>query len=214
VSDVLPDVGNALDMKTEKYEAAATIGEHLPPGAIVTGHSLGGGEAKTAAAVASHATNGQPVQPVVCIGFNPAPVSSNVLAEHGVDEKHPDSINIQVINKQDPLNRDVYGGLIHAADGKAIEGRESKNEVVVLAGGQGSAAWVSGHGIASLADPNHPDQLVADLKIDGNPLDKAVADRFSAAEQAAKNAPGVTQQLEQAAPAQPLKQQLTPEYSH
>jgi hypothetical protein len=213
-ADVLPDIGNALDMKTEKYEAAATIGEHMPPGAIVTGHSLGGGEAKTAAAVASHATGGHAAQPVVCIGFNPAPVSSNVLAEHGVDEKHPDSINIQVINKQDPLNRDVYGGLIHAADGRAIEGRESKNEVVVLAGGQGSAAWVSGHGIASLADPDHPDRLVADLKIDGNPIDKAAADRFSAAELAAKNAPGVTQQLEQAAPAQSLKQQLTPEYSH
>jgi hypothetical protein len=56
--------------------------------------------------------------------------------------------------------------------------------------------------------------LVADLKIDGNPIDKAAADRFSAAELAAKNAPGVTQQLEQAAPAQSLKQQLTPEYSH
>jgi hypothetical protein len=213
-ADVLPDVGNALDMKTEKYEAAATIGAHLPSGAIVTGHSLGGGEAKTAAAVASHATDGHAAQPVVCIGFNPAPVSSNVLAEHGVDEKHTDSINIQVINAHDGLNRFVYGGLTKAVDGKVIESRESKNEVVVVANGQGNAAWVTGHGIASLADPNAPDKLVADLKIDGSPIDKAAADRFSAAEQAAANAPGVTKQLEQAAPAQTLKQQLTPEYSH
>jgi lipase (class 3) len=189
--DIAPDVGNAVGVKTEKYLAAAEVGEDFKgKGYVMTGHSLGGGLAKTAAAVASHGKAGEP-EPAQCVavGFNPAPIGTRVLAQHGIDANKPlESETITVVNRNDILNRVVEGGKLHIGDGgDAIHARENANEVTVVADGAGSVFGVAGHKIAGLADPANPGHLTTKLGVDGTPVEKASFDRYINAQIAAES---------------------------
>jgi len=189
--DIAPDIGNAVGVKTEKYLAAAEVGEDFKgQGYVMTGHSLGGGLAKTAAAVASHAKPGEPAPgQCVAVGFNPAPIGTRVLAQHGIDSNKPlESETITVVNRHDILNRVVEGGKLHIGQGgNAIHSRENATEVTVVADGAGSAFGVAGHKIAALADPANPGHLTTKLGVDGAPVEKASFDRYVNAQIAAES---------------------------
>ena len=198
--DLGPDVGNFLGVKTEKYQAAAQLGElYKNEHVVMTGHSLGGGLAKTAAAVASHGA-----EQTVCVGFNGAPIGTRVLKDHGVDPNHLESETIQVVNRYDALNRYTWGGKTHAYGGNAIADGNA-NEVTVLAEGKGSSAGISGHRLTNLEDPNHPGHLTTQLQVNGSAVDKASFDRFAQAQQALDRPHEVVKAMEHAAPAQQME---------
>jgi hypothetical protein len=147
----------ALGMQSEKYLAAARIGEAFKKEAEVafTGHSLGGGLAKLAAEKASTpGPNEQGVEPKVCVGFNAAPVNPRTYAREGLAEKEHLRIGIHVVNENDALNRFVKGGKTTTIGGEAIGDRERENNsMIVLAKGAGSVAGASGHGNKNLVEP-------------------------------------------------------------
>jgi hypothetical protein len=197
--DVLSDAGNFVGIKTGKYLAAATVGElYRGENVVMTGHSLGGGLAKTAAAVASHSQSEQEKPaPCVAVGFNAAPIGTRVLAEHGVDAKHLESETIAVVNRNDAINRYTWGGKLYAGrGGAAITERGNPDEVLVIADGKGSAWGFSGHSIADLADPKDPTKLTERLSIGENPVQKATFDRFARAREAISDPREVSKTLD------------------
>jgi hypothetical protein len=198
--DLAPDAANFADMYSQKYEVAAELGEaYRNEGVIFTGHSLGGGMSKTAAATASvgRDAHGNNAKPATAIGFDSAPIGkfSRTLLDHNVDPAHLESETIQVINRYDPANR-TPGGLLHYT-GNAMP--SSPNEVVVLAEGKGGyASPLVGHSITSLEDQSFPGRLTTALTVDGSMIDKAVFDRYSSAREAVRDPKEVTPTLQQA----------------
>jgi len=158
-SDVVEDInqgtGAGAAETNPKYNAAAKIGEaYRGRNVVFTGHSLGGGEAQLAAAVASERPTGDPLpRPGVCVTFNSAYPDPNTLREHGVNPSDVKTHLVEVVNTHDPLNRGIYGGKLTAMDGEAIKDREGKNDVVIVATGEGGYAG-QGHKIGSIAGPD------------------------------------------------------------
>jgi len=147
----------ALGMKSEKYLAAARVGEAFKkePEVAFTGHSLGGGLAKLAAEKASTPGPGeQGVDPKVCVGFNAAPVNPKTYEREGLAAKEHLRIGVHVVNENDALNRFVKGGKTTTFGGEALGDREREgNSMIVLAKGAGSVAGASGHGNKNLVEP-------------------------------------------------------------
>lgn len=146
----------ALGMASEKYRAAARIGEAFKndPEVSFTGHSLGGGLAKLAAEKASTPGPGeQGVDPKVCVAFNAAPVGPRTYAREGLAEKEHLRIGIHVVNENDLLNR-IKGGKTTTIGGEAIGDREREgNSMIVLAKGAGSVIGQTGHANKNLIEP-------------------------------------------------------------
>ena len=147
----------ALGMESDKYGAAARIGEAFKndPGVTFTGHSLGGGLAKLAAEKASTPGPGEEgVDSKVCVAFNAAPVNPKTYQREGLATKDHVRTTIHVVNENDALNRFVKGGKTTALGGEAIGEREREgNSMIVLTKGAGSVAGASGHGNKNLVEP-------------------------------------------------------------
>jgi hypothetical protein len=145
----------ALGFESEKYKAAAAIGEAFKKDSEVafTGHSLGGGLAKLAAEKASTPGPGeQGVDPKVCVGFNAAPVAPRTYAREGLAEKEHLRVGIHVVNENDILNR-IKGGKTTTIGGEAIADRERDNSMIVLAKGAGKVMSDTGHANKNLIEP-------------------------------------------------------------
>jgi len=194
-SEALKDWKNnaqqALGMKSEKYLAAARIGEAFKQENDVafTGHSLGGGLAKLAAEKASTPTPGDKgVDPKVCVGFNAAPVNPRTYAREGLAEKEHLRIGIHVVNENDALNRFVKGGKTTALGGEALGEREREgNSMIVLAQGGGTVLGASGHGNKNIVQPGgergdriqfHPLQNGQGQSVDASEYDKFVPSKI------------------------------------
>jgi hypothetical protein len=181
----------ALGMKSEKYLAAARIGEAFKnePEVAFTGHSLGGGLAKLAAEKASTPSPGEKgVDPKVCVGFNAAPVNPKTYEREGLAPKDHQRIGIHVVNENDALNRFVKGGKTTAIGGEAIGEREREgNSMIVLAKGAGSVAGASGHGNKNIVQPGgergdrvqfHPLQDGQGKSVEASEYDKFVPSKL------------------------------------
>jgi hypothetical protein len=181
----------ALGMKSEKYLAAARIGEAFKQDNEVafTGHSLGGGLAKLAAVKASTPQkNEQGVDSKVCVAFNAAPVNPRTYAREGLAEKEHLRTTIHVVNENDALNRAVKGGKTTAFGGEALGERERDgNSMIVLAKGAGSVLGASGHGNKNLVQPGgergdqiqfHPLQNGKGQSVEASEYDKFVPSKL------------------------------------
>jgi hypothetical protein len=181
----------ALGMKSEKYLAAARIGEAFKnePEVAFTGHSLGGGLAKLAAEKASTPGPGeQGVDPKVCVGFNAAPVNPKTYEREGLAPKEHLRIGIHVVNENDALNRMVKGGKTTAFGGEQIGDREREgNSMIVLAKGAGTVLGASGHGNKNIIQPGsergdrvqfHPLQNGQGQSVEASEYDKFVPSKL------------------------------------
>ena len=198
LADWKANVGSSYGVSV-KYDAAAAIGEHYrnDPDIAYTGHSLGGGLAKLAAADASlGASQGSGVTPKTAIVFNAAPVSPAEYYKHGMGMTlgNEDRVTINVVNKNDVLNRTVAGGDLTAYGGAPIKSREHGVEpgkmpgdepgvsMIVLAQGSGSVVGRSGHGLGSFVpqtELNGRPEIFAPLSAsDGRPLQPQDLDSF------------------------------------
>jgi hypothetical protein len=197
-SDWKANLGQGVGAHTVKYDAAAKLGEaYRGEDVVKTGHSLGGGLAKTAAAVASEGPPGAAApNPAVCVVFNAAPVNFKTLSDHGVDTGHIKSETVQVVNRHDPLNRDAPGGKLAFLSGAVLKDRESATDVIVVAEGKGGYDG-GGHRLSSMAGADGK-LTTSLLTSDNNPIEKAHFDALVHAREATANAPDVVKTLENA----------------
>jgi predicted heme/steroid binding protein len=201
-TQTLNDVGQDIDQgegkHSAKYEAAAKIGDDYRGKNVVwAGHSLGGGLAQTAAAVASERPSGDPTpRPAVCVTFNSAHVTDMTMLRSGVDPNNVKSHLVEVVNEHDPLNRAILGGKLHAGSAEVITERTGPNDVVIVASGKGGYSG-SGHLIANM---DGPDGKLTTALHDANNLQvkKAEFDRLMPGRDAIANTQDVVKTLEQA----------------
>jgi len=148
------NIQQGIGLETEKYKAAARIGEAFKgmDDVAFTGHSLGGGLAKLAAEKASTpGQDGQEVNSKVCVAFNAAPVNPLTYRREGLATKDHLRTTIHVVNENDVLNRTLKGGKTTFLGGEMIGERDKpENSMIVLARGAGSVAGASGHGNKNL----------------------------------------------------------------
>ena len=196
--DGVEDIRQGAGLDTAKYDAAAKIGEaYRGKNVVFTGHSLGGGEAQLAAAVASERPTGDPLpRPAVCVTFNSAYPDHDTLRDKGVNPNYIKSNLVEVVNEHDPLNRGVYGGKTTAFGGEIIKDREGKNDVVIIAEGAGGYKG-QGHRLGSMAGPDG--ELTNKLYDDKNMhVNKADLDALLPGRAALGNTQSVVQTLEAA----------------
>jgi predicted alpha/beta hydrolase family esterase len=189
---------NGMGEKTEKYEAAAKLGDlYKNENVVFTGHSLGGGLARTAAEVQSYGkTQG------LAVTFDSAPIAPNaVLNDYG--KTNPNKLHcnsIAVVSNTDTLNAVLTTDAVGDNTPEVVRGGGfAKNEHVLHALGSGSPSDGTGHGIAAMDDPNNHSHLTKGLTDkDRHLVNKGDFDRFSDAHTQMHDSNAVVQALDSA----------------
>jgi hypothetical protein len=181
-----------------KYEAAAALGKlYKDENVVCTGHSLGGGLAKTMAEAQTMTGKHQGVS----VSFDPAPIASReVLGQFGAS--NPLKLkceSISVVSNVDTLHAGLNTTLTQGMTPEIANAGLAVNEKVLRAEGTGRVADASGHSIHGLQQGNDPSKLTVDLVDKNNHIaHKLDFDRIVEARAATFDTPNVQQTLESA----------------